>query len=341
MTRSPALVVTGIGASVVLATGVATAVSRSHHDATPALPAVCRDTAGSTGGALPNGRLLDLALGNALRDGSAGRPKSLAQNAGSAAFGAGSDAEIEARAKALTGAGGGSGAGAAAPALPPTSAAPQRQGDEQGGGGGSGGPGGAGTGNGSGPSTGGGGGIGAEPQTGSGAGHQPGQPLPATRPRTPGREQAAPAEQRSQNDVGAWVVVALLVALAALLGAWWWRRGRRRVSDAVVIDAGLDATGAAARALAARRRNDLDAALRWTFVAGLLRLDDAGVMPFDPARTTRAIGRRLRSRVFDDLAIAFDRVAYGGRRATEADVDGAVHGWDRLLLETRRAWHRA
>ncbi|HVU73564.1 MAG TPA: DUF4129 domain-containing protein [Mycobacteriales bacterium] len=331
----PAAVVTGVAATMVLATGVATAVSRAHHDRPAALPAVCRDTAGTTGGALPDGRLLDLAVGNTLRDGNLGPPKAIARQGGSAAFGAGTQAEIDARAKALTGGGGGGAGGpSTAPDRPDPSRAPQ--GDQAGGGGGAGGPGGAGTGSGSGASTGGGGGIGTQPQTGAGAGRQPGAPLPATQPQQHQQPTEPKSAQRAHSLAGWWLVVVIALAIAALFAAVL-RSRRPRTGDAFTEHLDLDASEAAARAAEARRRNDLDAALRWTFVAGLLRLDDAGVMPFDPARTTRAIGRRLRSRLFNDLAAVFDHVAYGGRPATEGDVDEAIRGWDLLLIEHRPA----
>ena len=82
---------------------------------------------------------------------------------------------------------------------------------------------------------------------------------------------------------------------------------------------------------AAERRGDFDAALRLRFRAGLLRLDRAGAIHFRPSITTGQVARRLRLRTFDDLAVRFDAVAYGGRHASATDLRSARAEWPRVL----------
>jgi Domain of unknown function (DUF4129) len=85
----------------------------------------------------------------------------------------------------------------------------------------------------------------------------------------------------------------------------------------------------------AEQRGELDRALRLRFRAGLLRLDAAGIVRFRPSLTTGQVGRRLRQPAFDDLAVVFDEVAYGGRRASAGDVRAARAGWPRVLASVR------
>jgi hypothetical protein len=126
---------------------------------------------------------------------------------------------------------------------------------------------------------------------------------------------------------GVVAVVALLIARrraatsAAGVGA-----GRRRSPDARDDPGGLER-----EADAAERRGDLDVALRLRFRAGLLRLDRAGAIHFRPSITTGQVARRLRLPDFDDLAITFDAVAYGGRHASTTDLQSARAEWPRVL----------
>jgi Domain of unknown function (DUF4129) len=121
-------------------------------------------------------------------------------------------------------------------------------------------------------------------------------------------------------------VIALLVARRrAATGAAGGARGRRS-RDEQVDPARLERD-----ADAAERRGDLDLALRLRFRAGLLRLDRNGAIQFRPSITTGQVARRLRLRDFDDLAITFDAVAYGGRHASETDVRSARAAWPRVL----------
>ena len=121
---------------------------------------------------------------------------------------------------------------------------------------------------------------------------------------------------------GVVAVVALLVARRRAAGGV----GRRRSPDAHTDPGQLER-----EADAAERRGDLDVALRLRFRAGLLRLDRAGAIRFRPSITTGQVARRLRLRNYDDLAITFDAVAYGGRHASATDLQSARAEWPRVL----------
>jgi hypothetical protein len=84
---------------------------------------------------------------------------------------------------------------------------------------------------------------------------------------------------------------------------------------------------------AAERRGELERALRLRFRAGLLRLDEQRRIRFSESVTTREIAGRLRSAAFDELAASFDRVVYGRRSPTPADLAAARERWQRVLAE--------
>ena len=141
---------------------------------------------------------------------------------------------------------------------------------------------------------------------------------------------------------GRLVLLAGLVALVALVatviarrrGRGGVERGRRSRRDAT--EESLDPARLEREADEAERRGDLDRALRFRFRAGLLRLDDVGAISFRPSLTSGQVARRLCQPAFDDLAITFDGVAYGGRRASPDDVRVAREQWPRVLAEARR-----
>jgi Domain of unknown function (DUF4129) len=141
----------------------------------------------------------------------------------------------------------------------------------------------------------------------------------------------------TESFAGRITLAALLAGVVALIAVLIARRraaagagggkGRRRASPAESADpARLER-----EADAAERRGDLDIALRLRFRAGLLRLDRTGAIRFRPSITTGQVARRLRLRDFDDLAITFDAVAYGGRHASATDLRSARSGWPRVL----------
>jgi hypothetical protein len=126
---------------------------------------------------------------------------------------------------------------------------------------------------------------------------------------------------------GVVALVAVLVARRRAAAGATSGRSRRRASP----DAHADPARLEREADAAERRGDLDVALRLRFRAGLLRLDRTGAIRFRPSITTGQVARRLRLRDFDDLAITFDAVAYGGRHASATDLRSARSGWPRVL----------
>ena len=132
------------------------------------------------------------------------------------------------------------------------------------------------------------------------------------------------------------LVVAAAAVLAVRLSA---RRGRQQFRAGgrwrPSGDEGLEPDELDRRADEAERRGDLDAALRLRFRAGLSRLADAGALRLRPGLTNAAVSRVLRSPRFDELAVHFDEVAYGGRPATGADVDRARAAWP-LVIESAR-----
>jgi hypothetical protein len=132
---------------------------------------------------------------------------------------------------------------------------------------------------------------------------------------------------------GVVALIALLVARrrAAMSAPGGAGRGRRS------LDEQTDPGRLEREADAAERRGDLDIALRLRFRAGLLRLDRAGAIHFRPSITTGQVARRLRLAAFDDLAITFDAVAYGGRHASATDVRSARAAWPRVV---EQAVHR-
>jgi len=135
------------------------------------------------------------------------------------------------------------------------------------------------------------------------------------------------------------VVAAVFVLALAISG----RLVGRRSPDAVRRSRGIGAEGHGAdpeelerRAVEAERAGDLDRAVRLRFVAGVLRLDEAGVVTYRTSLTTGQLRARLPPGTFSGLATAFDEIVYGGRPAGESDVRAATEGWPRVLAEARR-----
>jgi hypothetical protein len=143
-------------------------------------------------------------------------------------------------------------------------------------------------------------------------------------------------------DIGSlpWLALAAGVVIAALVVAVRLSsgRGRQRFASQGLFgddEHGLGPDELERRADESERRGDLDAALRLRFLAGLARLDDAGVVRLRPGLTNTAVSRTLRSRDFDGLANDFDEVAYGGRPATTDDVTTARSTWPAVVATAR------
>jgi hypothetical protein len=135
-----------------------------------------------------------------------------------------------------------------------------------------------------------------------------------------------------------WLLLAaLVVAAAALLTTHTVRRRAAAVEQLrgeTVGGPGGKSPGALEReADEAEQAGDLEHAIRLRFRAGLLRLDLARAIEFRPSITTTEVSDALRSPAFDELALTFEEVAYGGRRAAPPDVDEARREWPALLAE--------
>jgi hypothetical protein len=87
----------------------------------------------------------------------------------------------------------------------------------------------------------------------------------------------------------------------------------------------------------AERAGDRERAIRLRFRAGLVRLGHADAIELRPSLTTAEAARSLRSPTFDSLAATFEQVAYGGRRASERDLDEARRAWPNVIDEARAA----
>lgn len=83
----------------------------------------------------------------------------------------------------------------------------------------------------------------------------------------------------------------------------------------------------------AERRGELRRAFRLRFRAGLVRLDDAGVIALQPSLTTGQLVRRIPSPSLARLARTFEEIVYGGRPAGPEDVEAARSGWPLVLRE--------
>ena len=81
----------------------------------------------------------------------------------------------------------------------------------------------------------------------------------------------------------------------------------------------------------AERAGDYALALRLRFQAGVMRLQMNGRIRRGRTTTTRAIGRQLRLREFDELGRTFDAVAYGGAPASADDARAARENWHAVL----------
>lgn len=137
-----------------------------------------------------------------------------------------------------------------------------------------------------------------------------------------------------------WALLAVPVALGSfLVAARLARRAGRGGAERTLVRSGDRAQAPAQlerEADVAESRGELEHALRLRFRAGLLRLDRLGAISLRPSLTIGQVSRRLRSPSFDELRLAFEGIAYGGRRAAPAELDAARERWPRVLEEASR-----
>lgn len=134
------------------------------------------------------------------------------------------------------------------------------------------------------------------------------------------------------------IVAALLVGLVVLTTV---TLGRRRADDLArragierILAQGVDPEALERLAVAASTSGDFGEAIRYRFVAGLLRLDQMGRIEFWPGLTSAEASERLRSEEFDQLAVQFDEVVYGHRAALQTGDERSAELWA-VLLGTR------
>lgn len=134
------------------------------------------------------------------------------------------------------------------------------------------------------------------------------------------------------------VVGGLVVATLAALVVTLVLRGRARRASAsreghVGRHARPSPDSLEQAALDAYRAGDYERSIRLWFAAGLLRLDRAGRIRFDPALTTGEVARSLRSPSFDDIGARFDEIVYGRRPPGAEDVEATRDAWALVLAE--------
>jgi hypothetical protein len=143
------------------------------------------------------------------------------------------------------------------------------------------------------------------------------------------------------GDAAVWVVLGgVVVGLGGVLAV--------RLTGRTLVDRALtgphlgggprapDARALEAAADAAEREGRIEQALRLRFRAGLLRLDELGVLSYRPSLPNAAVSRRLGSPIFDGLLRRFEEVVYGGRPAEPADAANARDGWRAVLADAER-----
>jgi hypothetical protein len=132
-----------------------------------------------------------------------------------------------------------------------------------------------------------------------------------------------------------WVGPALVV-IAAIVGAMILGRRRardieRRATIERILELGTDPRRLEELSDEAMAAGNHAESIRLRFVAGLLRLDEAGRVDFYPGLSNSIISAELSDPVFDRLADQFDRVVYGRRPATANDAAAARADWSALL----------
>jgi hypothetical protein len=126
-------------------------------------------------------------------------------------------------------------------------------------------------------------------------------------------------------------VVVVSVLIARNLGKRRAREMDQRIRREHALARGADPSVLEEAADLAAERGDIGEAVRLRFRAGLLRLDEAGLIRFRPGLTSAEITDLLQSPVFQGLAVRFDEIVYGHQSATAEDYQSAQNGWRDLL----------
>lgn len=137
----------------------------------------------------------------------------------------------------------------------------------------------------------------------------------------------------------AWVQVVLFIGVLAGAGMVALRLIKRRSrailrrdrGDGHLVDPTLDPAELDRQADEAAGAGDFQAAVRLRYEAGLLRLARSGRLDLRIATTARGAADQVDHPAMDRLTDDFERLVYGGRAATAADVDAARDGWTEIL----------
>lgn len=140
---------------------------------------------------------------------------------------------------------------------------------------------------------------------------------------------------------GGWWLIVLGIAavgIGVLAGVALVRR-RARISPK---EAPVKGSGGAAenpeeierQASVSENAGDHETAVRLRFRAGLLRLQNKGVIANQGTQTTRHLSETLHSPIFDALADRHEVIVYAGDPATASDSDTARTQWPRLVRES-------
>jgi hypothetical protein len=150
---------------------------------------------------------------------------------------------------------------------------------------------------------------------------------------------AEPLVDAVSTPVGLAVALLAVAALTVVLVTTLVRR-RNGVADQAAharrAARSLDPATLEQEADQAEADGDLDAAVRLRFRAGVVRLEQAGVVPARVDATTARLVGRVGVPAFAPLARSFDEVAYGGRHATPDDVAAARRDWPEVVAAARR-----
>lgn len=141
------------------------------------------------------------------------------------------------------------------------------------------------------------------------------------------------------GDAALWTVISAAVFLLAVFVATRLGRRRRRASSegSAVIDLKRERPAdIERRAREAEERGEFATAIRLRFHAGLLRLDAVGALEWRASMTAGQVRRSLSLPQFDQVAVSYERVAYGASAPTDADVETSKTGWHRVLEEVGR-----
>lgn len=144
------------------------------------------------------------------------------------------------------------------------------------------------------------------------------------------RFDGGPILEAMTNEVAAWVVAGIALALL-VFAVVRWTRGLG--ADAATLPDMADTGGRtadewAADARAAQQRGDLDTALRYDYLAIVASLEEAGRVEPVPGRTIRELDREL-ARRWPDLP--------AGIEATGRRVEAVIFGGDAAATSDLRA----